>query len=110
MTKIKVNCPTCGALELAPSGLHLTVFDAGDGHFYEFFCSGCFVHVKKPADDTIQALLMSAEVEHTFEHVPLELLEEHVGPALTMDDLMDFVVAIQDDDDDSVTQPPRQSA
>lgn len=95
MTRIKVTCPICGEQELRPSGLHLTVFDAGDAHFYEFFCPGCHEHVRKPADETIQGLLMSADVEHTFEHVPLEVLEAHNGPSITVDDVMDFVVALR---------------
>lgn len=94
-TKIKANCPSCQDVELAPTAFHLTVFDAGNGHYYEFFCPKCYDRVLKPADDSVQQLLISGGVEHTFEHVPLEVLEAHPGPALTVDDLMDFVLALR---------------
>lgn len=98
-TTIKASCPSCKDVELAPSAFHLTVYDAGNGHFYEFFCPKCYERIVKPADESVQSLLMRGGVEHTFTHMPLELLEVHTGPALTVDDVMDFVVALRQHSD-----------
>jgi hypothetical protein len=98
-TVIKVKCDWCGEQELGPSGVHLTVFDAGDGHYYEFFCPKCFELMRKPADEHVQVLLTSGNVASTYVHIPLEVLEVKGGPALTVDDLMDFVVDLRNHSD-----------
>ena len=92
MTTIKASCPTCGEVELTSADITLMVCSHAPLSYYAFFCPTCMDEVRKPADDHVISLLMSGGVEATVWEVPEEALEPHAGPALTYDDLLDFVL------------------
>jgi len=94
-TMIKVQCPSCEKqLQMAASAFHLTVFDAGNGHYYEFFCPKCHEGIRKPADTDVQELLTKGGVSSSYLHVPREVFEKREGAPLTKDDLLDFARAL----------------
>ena len=92
MTTIKASCPTCGDVDLKPADLRLVVCTRTEWSTYAFDCPACTDEVKKPADEEIVALLVSGGVRAQQWHIPAEALEEHVGPALGYDDLLDFAL------------------
>ena len=92
MTTIKASCPTCGDVDLKPADLRLVVCTRTEWSTYAFDCPACTDEVKKPADEEIVALLVSGGVRAQQWHIPAEALEEHVGPALSYDDLLDFAL------------------
>lgn len=98
MTTIRATCPTCGDVELKPADLRLVVCSRAEWSTYAFDCPACRDEVKKPADEEVVALLVSGGVTVQTWHIPLEALEEHCGPRLTYDDLLDFVLWLDEHD------------
>ena len=96
MTIIKVQCVHCMTeSQVGPSAIHVTIFDAGSNHYYEFFCPACFELVRLPADLDVQEKLAVADVSFDMIHIPLELLEDRSGPPLTVDDLLELVLDLR---------------
>lgn len=94
MTTIKVTCPECGDIDLQPSDLELSV--APTWATYRFRCSECGEVVRKPADTEIVDLLSSAGVPTVV--IPAEVLETRMGPVISYDDVLDFALALRDDE------------
>ena len=94
MTTIKVTCPDCGDIDLRPGDLELNV--APTWATYSFMCAECGESVCKAADMEIVDLLSSAGVRSVV--IPAEVFEERSGSAIGYDDLLDFGLALQDDD------------
>ena len=98
MTLIKASCPGCGEVELTPADVSLMVCSHAPLSYYAFTCDGCGDEVRKPADDHVVSLLVSGGVPATVWEVPAEALEEHTGPRLSYDDLLDFALQLGDTD------------
>lgn len=98
MTTIKASCPCCGEVELTSADVRLMVCSHPGLSYYAFDCPSCSDEVRKPADDHIVSLLISGGVPATVFEVPEEVLEHHDGPALTYDDLLDFVLHLGEGD------------
>lgn len=108
MTRIRATCPTCGEVELLAADLVLhRVLDAdGDvrqGTCYRFSCPGCAVVVEKAADEHVAELLVSGGVPTEDRHDepprrprPLHPEMPSGGPPLTLDDLLDLHLALED--------------
>jgi hypothetical protein len=94
MTLIKASCPGCGEVELTPADVALMVCSHAPLSYYAFTCNGCGDEVRKPADDHVVSLLVSGGVPATVWEVPAEALEEHTGPRLSYDDLLDFALEL----------------
>ena len=92
MTTIKASCPTCGDVDLKPVDLRLVVCTRPELSTYAFDCPSCKDEVKKPADEEVVALLVSGGVKVTPWHIPAEAMEQHSGPRLSYDDLLDFAL------------------
>ena len=91
---------------MTPASIRLSIRqDTGSGR-YRFLCPTCLEPVEKPADRKIVALLVSAGVEppeatgqmSSPEQLPSgEARDVPLGPAFTLDDLIDFHFLVQDD-------------
>ena len=90
MTTIKATCPVCGDVDLTPNDVRLTVAEEAGWATYTFTCTECNDAIEKPADEEVVALLSSAGV--VIDRVPAEALEDHAGPALSYDDVLDFAL------------------
>jgi hypothetical protein len=99
MTTIRATCPTCGDVELKPADLRLVVCSRTDWSSYAFDCPRCTDEVKKPADEEVVALLLSGGVQAQEWHIPAEALEDHQGPRISYDDLLDFALWLDGRDD-----------
>jgi hypothetical protein len=98
MTTIKASCPVCGSVELTPDDVRL-VFYADTGSFYAFDCTGCASRVCKPADSRVIGLLLSAGVHVERRGVVTERSAYRPGGSpITLDDLIDFVLALGESD------------
>ena len=112
MTRIRASCPTCGEVDLRPKDLVLRLVRAaygevGQASSYRFACPNCDDTVVKPADERIAQLLATGgvPVEETDEMTELAQLATDLrpahpespqdGPPLTHDDLLDFHLALQ---------------
>jgi predicted RNA-binding Zn-ribbon protein involved in translation (DUF1610 family) len=107
VTRIRATCPSCGEIELRPADVLLRrVLDRSgevlDGSSYRFSCPDCTVVVEKPADDRVASLLTTGGVPTEDITPPAEaVLPPHPeqpapGPALTLDDLLDLHLALED--------------
>jgi hypothetical protein len=94
MTTIKASCPTCGEVELTPADVSLMVCSHAPLSYYAFTCLTCLDEVRKPADDHVVSLLVSGGVPAQVWELPAEALEEHAGPRLTYDDLLDLALQL----------------
>ena len=94
MTTIKASCPTCGEVQLTPADVSLMVCSHAALSYYAFDCTGCGNEIRKPADDHVVSLLVSGGVPAQVWDLPGEALEPKPGPALTYDDLLDFVLQL----------------
>lgn len=92
MTTIKASCPSCGDVELTPPQVRLVVCSVKAWSYYAFTCGSCLEEVRKPAGRDVVALLISGGVIAEPWSVPAEALEEHTGPALSYDDVLDFAL------------------
>jgi predicted RNA-binding Zn-ribbon protein involved in translation (DUF1610 family) len=108
MTTIRTTCPRCGEVDMGPESILLQVARGGREGTYRFTCPTCRDAVEKRADRKIVALLVSAGVDvagrgglaeapELFDYAedPRGLLP--TGPALTIDDVIDFHFKLQDD-------------
>jgi hypothetical protein len=89
MTTIKASCPSCGDVELTPQQVRLVVCSVKTWSYYAFTCTTCLEEIRKPAGRDVVALLISGGVVAEPWAVPAEALEEHTGPALCYDDVLD---------------------
>jgi acyl carrier protein len=91
---LTVICPTCGEVDLTTDQVWLVIASAADRSHYRFRCASCNQSVRRPADETVVALLAELVAVEEFD-IPDEALETHDGPPLTSDDLLDLVLALE---------------
>lgn len=96
-TVISTNCPQCGEVDLSPEQMWLVLAEPVDRSHYGFRCPRCATTSRHPADHGTLALLAGLVPVETM-LVPLEALEQATGPALTCDDLIDLMVALESHD------------
>ena len=92
-TRFTVSCSHCGEVDLATDQLWLVVPTSGGAHF-DFHCPGCGQYVRRALDDTEVDLLAPLVAVEELD-VPPEALEPHDGPPLTVDDLIDLMLALE---------------
>ncbi|PWJ53187.1 hypothetical protein SAMN06264364_11482 [Quadrisphaera granulorum] len=98
MTTIKASCPTCGDVELTPPQVRLVVCTVPAWSFYAFDCPECTDEVRKHATEDVVRLLTTGGVPAERWSVPAEALEEHAGPAIGWDDVLDFSLSLETTD------------
>jgi hypothetical protein len=94
MDQISVTCPTHGDITITSDNITLMVCRQIDHSYYKFSCSGCNEPVIRDADEHIIAFLVSLDVEVVRWHLPAEVTEEHSGPRISYDELLDFGLAL----------------
>lgn len=95
MTTIRATCPGCGDVKLTVTDVTVRVCADDNQGSYCFRCPTCGSGVAKDADPRIVDLLVSSGVRMNVWHLPAELCESKLGPALTPDDLLDFHLLLQ---------------
>jgi predicted RNA-binding Zn-ribbon protein involved in translation (DUF1610 family) len=94
-TRISARCPQCGQVDLVPAQMWLVLTDQPDRAHVDFHCPACEQHVAHHADSTTVALLC-ALLAVEYVEIPPEALEAHAGAALTVDDLIDLMLSLDD--------------
>ncbi|MBW3665544.1 MAG: hypothetical protein KY469_20810 [Actinobacteria bacterium] len=109
MATIRAVCNSCNAqVDLRPAEIAAHVPDGSRPETHEgsyaFRCSACRTFVVKPADDRVIGLLVAGGVEiSSSDDAPWSHLRHPEaplpdGPALTLDDLIDFHELLETDD------------
>jgi hypothetical protein len=86
---LSVICPGCGEIDLTTDQVWLVIASAPERSLYLFRCSGCQQQVSHRADDAVLAVLTELAAVEELE-IPEE--EQHDGPPLTVDDLLDLML------------------
>lgn len=98
MTRIKAECPRCGAVRLGPDQVTVRIcVDDGTGA-YRFRCPTCSTAALHEASPAICRLLRDAGCALEHWSLPAELEERPLGPSFTTDDLLDFHLLLRRDD------------
>ncbi|HYG71053.1 MAG TPA: hypothetical protein VEC15_02045 [Actinomycetota bacterium] len=101
---IRTKCPNCGDVEMDPGHVSMRLASTGDGGDYEFTCPACRKHVSKPVTRAIATVLLSAGVQPSrlgepdgSSRDPADGTPPRHAPPLTLDDLIAFHFALEDD-------------
>ena len=104
MTTIKTKCPTCGEVDMGPTGIWLNLPVGEVQGSYAFTCPECRFEVSKPASRKTVALLLAAGVEPMTSDEPEvrtlpaeDRSPDPDAPAFTLDDLIGFHFLLRDD-------------
>lgn len=95
MSIIKATCVMCGEIELSPAEIRLVVCTRPQLSFYSFNCGKCQNEVRNSATSQIITLLSGGGVAIETWVIPAEALEEHPGPPISYDDVLDFALAMK---------------
>jgi hypothetical protein len=87
--RVLAECLWCGPVEFALHGLRFHVAEADQG-LLEFSCPSCGRLNLRALGPTELASLAGVGATPGEGPAPFELLEEHAGPPITWDDLIDF--------------------
>ncbi len=98
MAVIRATCNDCGDIELAPGDVLVRVCLDDQRSSYAFRCPTCHSPVARQVESRLVELLASSGSPVSLWHLPAELAEEHVGPAICHDDLLDFHQLLSNDD------------
>jgi hypothetical protein len=93
--KLVGTCPSCGDVSLVSDDLELWVCSRRVASYYRFTCPLCRNLIVKHAGDQVMNLLTGAGVVLLTWFYPAEWDEEHSGPPLTNDDLLDLHLSLQ---------------
>ena len=96
MTWIEANCPTCGTVEITPDDMELALCtNHSPASYYSFICPVCADEIQKHAEERVVELLIAEGVAPAYWTLPAEMLEDRNGPPLTIDELLDFHLALE---------------
>lgn len=94
MSWIEAVCPSCGTVECRSSDFALWICDDTSASFYRFVCPRCGSDIQKPATSRVVELMVAEGIHPSFWKLPAEMREEHSGPALTVDDVLDVIILL----------------
>ncbi len=98
MAVIRATCQDCGDVELRSADLHIRICRQDRAGTYRFRCPQCRMIEVRNAQNEVLEVLLAAGVHCTEWSLPHELEEEHPGPAITHDDLLDFHEMLESQD------------
>jgi hypothetical protein len=98
-TVVRVSCADCGDLTLRPKDLRLFTTPCAYECRYAFTCPCCSAWISKSAAPYMVQALRQAGVPEQRARVPREVFEPHRGPAISMDEVLDFALELGRVDD-----------
>jgi hypothetical protein len=90
---VRVVCPGCGPVVVPANELRCELEAAGERGICELRCPLCTATVLVPAVASSVKTMHGAGAGH-MSIAPFELLEAHVGPPISWDDVLDFSLAL----------------
>jgi hypothetical protein len=97
---IKADCPGCGVVRLEAGDLTVRVCTDDGSGAYCFRCARCGSAVSHEASAPVCELLVSAGVNRIDWTWPVDLDDRPGGPRFTHDDLLDFHLLLDRDDEE----------
>jgi len=93
--RINSECPSCGEVEFAPERGWLVEMSVAELSYFSFSCPKCELVVRRPASAQARAVLRRW-VATEFLQVPQEALEARPTTPLTVDEVLDILLAMRD--------------
>ncbi len=94
---IRASCATCGEVELSIDEVQLMICASTSQGSYVFRCPTCRLMVSKAAEENVIDVLVAAGAHLSVWRLPAELSEEHYGPSIGYDEILDFHFQLQAD-------------
>lgn len=95
MRPIRVRCPSCGDVDMFSSDITLVIYrNMPNRSHYTFRCVLCRQSVRKPAQGDVVSALSLAGVQPSVSELPKETPSQVDAPALSSDDLLDFILVL----------------
>lgn len=96
MATIKTSCPLCGDVDLSHFDVALYIYEnVLERSYYSFRCGGCDELVAKYASEEIIKQLECAVFTSRIQ-IPNEALELHEGDPISMNDVLDMILDLQE--------------
>lgn len=96
MATIRTSCPLCGDVDLSHFDLALYIYENVPARsYYSFRCGGCDEMVTKEAPLDIIAQLDGVVFTSRIQ-IPEEALEIHEGDPISMNDVLDMILTLQE--------------
>lgn len=93
---IRVTCPRCGQVTVAREDITVRpCVDDATHSSYWFICPDCSERVSHLAHPQIVGLLVDAAANVDPWFLPIDLFEQHVGPPIVLDDLIDLHLELE---------------
>lgn len=92
--RFTARCPDCGEVELLPEQMWLVLTNVPGRDHYGFHCPECGRTHRHAADPATVSLLAALLPVETLD-LPAEALEQHTGPAITIDDVLDAMLVLE---------------
>jgi hypothetical protein len=93
-SRFTARCPTCGEVEVLAEQMWLVLTNVPGRDHYGVACPRCRRTFRRSADAVTVGLLSGLLPVETID-LPAEALEEHTGPAITIDDLLDVMLTLE---------------
>ncbi|MDQ4144577.1 MAG: hypothetical protein M3198_12705 [Actinomycetota bacterium] len=90
MTFLKADCPACGTVVITVDELGCAIHPARVEALCQFECPACALTVTQGLPPHEVVMLRALGAPDLGGRVPFELVEDHFGPPLSLDDLLDF--------------------
>ena len=104
MTLVEARCPTCGTVFITVAELACAIQQSRREALCQFACPVCAGVVTQELLPIDVAILRSMGASPLNGTIPFELVENHFGPRLSLDDLLDFHEAISGETSDELLQ------
>ena len=97
MTKLKGICSDCGVVILEPEQVHIYICTNRPVlSTYKFTCE-CGMVVERGLDESIASAAILAGSKNTSWSIPAEALEVHRDTPISSDEILDFLLELEDD-------------
>ena len=93
-TRFAATCPACGPVALSPEQMWLVLASVPGHDHYGFDCPSCEMVVRRPANPVV-ARILQRTVAVEWMHIPAEALEVRDDLPLTVDDLIDLMLTLE---------------
>lgn len=91
-----MTCSVCGDKEIWAKDIQVRICVETGESSYVLRCPTCSGIQVRASDESVDIILISAGARIDYWHRPAELDEEHIGPVIGVDDLIDFHELLDD--------------
>jgi hypothetical protein len=98
MATVRATCPDCGEQVVYVRNMAAIICADTGYRTYAFLCPRCERRAARPVTPAAFDLLVANGARLVPTHLPAELFEWHWGPLVSVDEVIDFHLALRNDD------------